>query len=140
VFGPSDLDCRSTDMHGRSVVIYLAGMGQGREGRIPEDKRQVTFLSNDDINPISPTKDAPLDIKRRQMQTHMPGSKDHEGHFCPALEVTNNGHSTRRGRVTTLNIPKSYSSPAHERPCCIPSTDCGTVRDYRQRIHEEHAG
>ena len=48
--------------------------------------------------------------------------------------------STRRGRVTTLNIPKSYSSPAHERPCCIPSTDCGTVRDYRHQIYEKHAG
>ena len=37
-----------------------------------------------------------------------------------------------RVKVTVLNIPKSYSSPAHERPCCIPSTECGTVRVYEQ--------
>jgi hypothetical protein len=68
-------------------------VGQGGEGRIPEDERRVTFSSNDDINPISPTKDALLDLKRRHMRTHIPGSKGHEGHFCPGLEeVTDDGH------------------------------------------------
>jgi len=37
-----------------------------------------------------------------------------------------------RVKVIVLNIPKSYSSPAHERPWCIPSTECGTVRVYEQ--------
>ena len=75
-------------------------MAQGGEDIIPEDERRVAFLSNDDINPISPTKDALLDPKRRHIRAHMPGSKGHEGHFSPALEVMNDGHSTRRGRAT----------------------------------------
>jgi hypothetical protein len=54
-------------------------------------------LSNDDINTISPTKDALLDLKRRHMRAHIPGSKVHEGHFCPALEeVANDGHVNKK--------------------------------------------
>jgi len=68
-------------------------VGQGGEGKIPKDERRVAFLSNDDIKTISPTKDALLDLKRRYMRAHIPGSKVHEGHFCPALEeATNSGH------------------------------------------------
>jgi hypothetical protein len=67
------------------------------EGIIPEDERRVTFLSSDDIRTISPTKDALLDLKRRHMRTHIPGSKVHEGHFYPALEgVTNDGHFDKK--------------------------------------------
>jgi hypothetical protein len=31
------------------------------------------------------------------MRAHIPGSKVHEGHFCPALEeVTNDGHFNKK--------------------------------------------
>jgi len=66
-------------------------------GIISEDERRVTFLSKDDINSISPTKDVLLDLKRRYVRTNIPGCKDHEGHFCPALEdVTNDGHFNKK--------------------------------------------
>ena len=61
-------------------------MSQGGEGIIRDDEHRVTFLSNDDIKIISPTKDVLLNLERRHMQTHIPGSKVHERHFCLALE------------------------------------------------------
>jgi hypothetical protein len=74
-------------------------------------------------------------VWRGHIWTHIPGSKVYEDHFYLDLdEATNVGHLASRNqkKVTVLNIPKSYSSPAQERPCCIPSTECGTVRVYEQ--------
>ena len=78
-------------------------MGQGWEGIIPEDERRVTFSSNDDIKTISPTKDAPLDLKMRDMRTYVPGSKGHEGQFFPALEVVTNDDHLNKTRQSELH-------------------------------------
>jgi hypothetical protein len=72
-------------------------VGQRGKGIIPEYERRVTFLSNDGINTISPTKDALLDLKRRHLRAHKPESKVREGHFYPALEeVMNDGHFNKK--------------------------------------------
>jgi hypothetical protein len=78
-------------MHDHSVVIQ----GRPRRGRYNYEP-QATFLSNDDTNPISPTEDVLLDLKRGHIWSHIPGSKVHENQFCPALgEVTNDGHFSK---------------------------------------------